>query len=48
MKRKLLDMVVIILFAKLANADDWKEMADFVIYYEDLILQFTIKNYIVK
>ena len=32
---KLKDILVIVLFAKLANADDWVEIAEFVEVYED-------------
>lgn len=37
---KLLDIVVIVLFAKLANADDWEEIADFAYYNEDFLKQY--------
>ena len=36
-KHKLLDIVVIVLFAKLANADDWEEIEYFVEYNEDFL-----------
>ena len=34
-KHKLLDIVVIVLFAKLANADDWEEIEYCAEYNED-------------
>lgn len=37
---KLLDIVVIVLFAKLANADDWVEIEDFARYNEDFLKQY--------
>lgn len=34
-KHKLLDIVIIVLFAKLSNADDWEEIEDFAVYNKD-------------
>ena len=42
-KHKLLDIVVIVLFAKLANADDWEEIEYCAEYNEDF-LKVTSKN----
>ena len=36
-KHKLLDIVVIVLFAKLANADDWEEIEYCAEYNEDFL-----------
>lgn len=36
-RHKLLDVVVIVLFAKLANADDWKEMKMFAQCHETFL-----------
>ena len=36
-KHKLLDIVVIVLFAKLANADDWQEVEIFAKSNEDFL-----------
>ena len=44
-KHKLLDIVVIVLFAKLANADDWEEIADFAEYHEAFLKKYIeLKN----
>ncbi len=37
---KLLDIVVIVLFAKLVNTDDWEEITDFAYYNEDFLKQY--------
>ena len=34
-RHRLKDILVIVLFATLANADDWVEMAMFAEYYQD-------------
>jgi len=39
-RHKLLDIVVIVLFAKLANADDWEEMEAFAECHEDFLKQY--------
>ncbi len=39
-KYKLLDIVVIVLFAKLSNADDWEEIEDFAVYNEDFLKKY--------
>lgn len=39
-RHKLLDVVVIVLFAKLANADDWEEMEAFAECHEDFLKQY--------
>ena len=39
-KHKLLDIVVIVLFAKLANADDWEEIEYCAEYNEDFLKQY--------
>jgi transposase DDE domain len=39
-RHKLLDIVVIVLFAKLSNADDWEEIEDFAYYNEDFLKQY--------
>jgi len=39
-RHKLLDIVVIVLFAKLANADDWEEMEDFAECHEDFLKRY--------
>ncbi len=39
-KHKLLDIVVIVLFAKLANADDWQEVEIFAKSNEDFLRQY--------
>lgn len=39
-KHKLLDIVVIVLFAKLANADDWEEIEMFAKSNEDFLKQY--------
>ena len=44
-KHKLLDIVVIVLFAKLSNADDWEEIEDFAVYNEDFLKKYIeLKN----
>lgn len=37
---RLIDIVVIVLFAKLANADDWEEIEAFAEYHEDLLKKY--------
>ena len=39
-RHKLLDIVVIVLFAKLANADDWEEMEAFAECHEEFLRQY--------
>ena len=39
-RHKLLDVVVIVLFAKLANADDWQEVEIFAKSNEDFLRQY--------
>ena len=39
-RHKLLDIVVIVLFAKLANADDWEEMELFAKSNEEFLRQY--------
>lgn len=39
-RHKLLDVVVIVLFARLANADDWEEMEAFAECHEDFLKQY--------
>lgn len=39
-RHKLLDVIVILLFAKLANADDWEEMEAFAECHEDFLRQY--------
>lgn len=44
-KHKLLDIVVIVLFAKLSNADDWEEIEDFAVYNENYLKKYIeLKN----
>ncbi len=44
-RHKLLDIIVIVLFAKLANADDWEDMETFAEYHEDFLRQYIeLKN----
>ncbi len=44
-KHKLLDIVVIVLFAKLANADDWEEVEIFAKSNEEFLKQYiTLEN----
>ncbi len=44
-KHKLLDIVVIVLFAKLANADDWEEIVNFAEYHEAFLKKYIeLKN----
>ncbi len=37
---RLIDIVVIVLFAKLANADDWEEIEAFAEYHEDFLKKY--------
>ncbi|HHX57270.1 MAG TPA: transposase family protein [Clostridiales bacterium] len=37
---KLVDIIVIVLFAKLANADDWQEIYQFAVVHEELLRQY--------
>ena len=37
---KLKDIIVIVLFAKLANADDWQEVHQFAIIHETLLREY--------
>lgn len=39
-RHKLLDIVVIVLFAKLANAEDWEEIEYFAKANEDFLKQY--------
>lgn len=39
-RHKLLDIIVIVLFAKLANADDWEDMEAFAECHEDFLKQY--------
>ena len=39
-RHKLKDILVIVLFATLANADDWVEMQMFALAYEDYLKQY--------
>ncbi len=39
-KYKLLDIVVIVLFVKLSNADDRQEIKDFTVYNEDFLKKY--------
>lgn len=39
-KHKLLDIVIIVLFAKLANADDWEEIEIFAKFNEEFLKQY--------
>ena len=39
-RHKLLDIVVIVLFAKLANADDWEEIEIFAKTNEEFLKQY--------
>ena len=39
-RHKLLDVIVIVLFAKLANADDWEEMEAFAECHEEFLKQY--------
>ncbi len=39
-RHKLLDILVIVLFAKRANADDWEEMEDFAECHEDFLKRY--------
>ncbi len=39
-RHKLLDVIVIVLFAKLANADGWEEMENFAECHEDFLKQY--------
>ncbi len=39
-RHKLLDVVVIVLFAKLANADDWEEMEAFAECHEEFLKRY--------
>lgn len=42
---KLVDIIVIVLFAKLANADDWQEIHHFAVVHEELLKQYVeLKN----
>ena len=44
-RHKLKDILVIVLFATLANADDWIEMQMFALAYEDYLKQYIeLKN----
>ena len=44
-RHKLKDILVIVLFATLANADDWVEMQMFALAYEDYLKQYIeLKN----
>lgn len=44
-RHKLKDILVIVLFATLANADDWVEMEMFALTYEDYLKQYIeLKN----
>ena len=39
-RHKLKDIVVIVLFATLGNAENWEEIEDFAIYYEEYLRQY--------
>lgn len=39
-RHKLKDIIVIVLFATLENSDNWEEIEDFAIYYEDYLRQY--------
>ena len=39
-RHKLKDILVIVLFATLANADDWMEIAQFAEVYEDYLKKY--------
>ena len=42
---KLKDIIVIVLFAKLANADDWQEIHQFAVVHESLLREYIeLKN----
>lgn len=44
-RHKLKDILVIVLFATLANADDWVEIAMFADYYQDYFCKYiALKN----
>lgn len=39
-RHKLKDIVVIVLFATLGNAENWEEIEDFAVYYEEYLRQY--------
>lgn len=39
-RHKLLDIVVIVLFAKLANAEDWEDIEEFAEYHEEFLKRY--------
>lgn len=39
-RHSLTDILVIVLFATLCNADEWEEIADFAMYHEDLLKKY--------